>query len=98
MAKPTPIHHRNQRCLQFGRLFHKNRKRNRLLSGAGAVMKHIIAALSALFLVFSTPAIAQYSNDAVTASPSGGGTPGGTNGQVQFNNSGALGGFTMSGD
>lgn len=28
----------------------------------------------------------------------GGGTPGGTNGQIQFNSSGAFGGFTMSGD
>lgn len=28
----------------------------------------------------------------------GGGTPGGTNGQVQFNNAGAFGGFTVSGD
>lgn len=28
----------------------------------------------------------------------GSGTPGGTNGQIQYNNSGAFGGFTMSGD
>lgn len=35
----------------------------------------------------------------VTVPPSsGGGTPGGTNGQIQFNNNGAFGGFTASGD
>src|ERR1700726_99657 len=28
----------------------------------------------------------------------GGGTPGGTNGQLQYNNSGAFGGFTPGGD
>ena len=33
-----------------------------------------------------------------TASGSNGGTPGGTNGQIQFNNGGAFGGFTASGD
>ena len=33
-----------------------------------------------------------------TVNSSGGGTPGGTNGQVQFNNSGAFGGFTLGGD
>ena len=42
-------------------------------------------------------------NVVATASDSGftgggGGTPGGTNGQIQYNNSGAFGGFTMSGD
>ena len=30
--------------------------------------------------------------------PSGSGTPGGTNGQIQYNNSGAFGGFTLGGD
>ncbi len=30
--------------------------------------------------------------------PSGGGTPGGTSGQVQYNNAGAFGGFTVGGD
>src|SRR5712671_3014790 len=34
----------------------------------------------------------------ITVSASGGGTPGGTNGQVQFNNTGSFGGFTVSGD
>jgi hypothetical protein len=33
-----------------------------------------------------------------TPSCTGGGTPGGTSSQVQFNNSGAFGGFTVSGD
>ena len=35
--------------------------------------------------------------DGTWATPSGG-TPGGTNGQIQYNNSGAFGGFTASGD
>ena len=38
------------------------------------------------------------SNNCGTPSGGGGGTPGGTSGQVQFNNSGAFGGFTVSGD
>lgn len=35
---------------------------------------------------------------AVPAGGGGGGTPGGINGQIQYNNAGALGGFDMSGD
>lgn len=38
------------------------------------------------------------SNIAILSSGGGGGTPGGTPGQVQFNNAGAFGGFTVSGD
>lgn len=34
----------------------------------------------------------------VAAAASGGGTPGGTPGQIQYNNAGAFGGFTVSGD
>lgn len=38
-------------------------------------------------------------DDLTWAAASGGsGSPGGTNGQIQFNNAGAFGGFTMSGD
>jgi hypothetical protein len=37
-------------------------------------------------------------SDLDTVGGGGGGTPGGTSGQIQFNNAGALGGFTMSGD
>lgn len=37
-------------------------------------------------------------SDAGTACGGGGGTPGGTAGQVQYNNAGAFGGFTVSGD
>ena len=38
------------------------------------------------------------SNNCATPSGGGGGTPGGTSGQVQYNNSGSFGGFTVSGD
>jgi hypothetical protein len=34
----------------------------------------------------------------VTVNSGGGGSPGGTNGQIQYNNAGVFGGFTMSGD
>ena len=38
------------------------------------------------------------SNNCATPSGGGGGTPGGTSGLVQYNNAGAFGGFTVSGD
>jgi hypothetical protein len=37
-------------------------------------------------------------DDGTWATPAGGGTPGGSSGQVQYNNAGAFGGFTLSGD
>ena len=37
-------------------------------------------------------------NQTISASASGGGTPGGISGQIQYNNAGAFGGFTVSGD
>jgi len=36
--------------------------------------------------------------DATWAVPAGSGSPGGTSGQIQYNNAGAFGGFTMGGD
>jgi hypothetical protein len=39
-----------------------------------------------------------FSTGTLSATGGGGGTPGGTSGQVQYNNAGALGGFTVSGD
>lgn len=36
--------------------------------------------------------------DGSWAAPAGGGSPGGTSGQIQYNNAGAFGGFTASGD
>ncbi len=51
-----------------------------------------LAALLSIMLSLSVGAArAQYIG-------SGGGSPGGTNGQLQFNNNGAFGGVTMSGD
>jgi hypothetical protein len=37
-------------------------------------------------------------NQTVNSTGGGGGTPGGTSGQIQYNNAGAFGGFTASGD
>lgn len=52
--------------------------------------------LSLQFLQYTT---ASSPNPCYTAVvPAGGGTPGGTSGQEQFNNSGVFGGFTSSGD
>jgi hypothetical protein len=48
-------------------------------------------------LLMASPAFAQFSQDAVVGS-SGGGSPGGSNGQIQYNNSSSFGGFTQSGD
>jgi hypothetical protein len=60
-------------------------------------MKNIFKIVALAACLFTSPAFAQFSQDAVVGS-SGGGTPGGTSGQQQYNNSGSFGGFTQSGN
>jgi hypothetical protein len=50
------------------------------------------------FVGFDTSSDAQAIVATGTGTGGGGGTPGGTNGQTQYNNAGAFGGYTFSGD
>lgn len=59
-------------------------------------MKRIILALLLCFL--QSPVLATIGWSGSSSGSSGSTTPGGTNGQVQYNNGGAFGGFTASGD
>lgn len=67
----------------------------------GAAGPTLVAALAAdVVALFSTCSGTQYlgADGACHTASGGGGTPGGTNGQLQYNNSGAFGGFTVGGD
>lgn len=64
-----------------------------LINGASTL---VISATSVY--VFLAPSAAGYSATIIPQTASTGGPPGGTSGQVQYNNSGVFGGFTVSGD